>query len=59
MIKRWILIVLCVIALGLLAYVYHTFVSGTLRLSRFWAAQVFWYFVVGLWPVLYVLVYLV
>lgn len=47
-----------VIALGLLAHVYHSFASGSLRLSRFWAAQVFWYFVVGLWPFLYGLVYL-
>lgn len=47
-----------VIALALLAHVYFTFVNGTLRVSRFWAAQVFWYFVVGVWPFLYVLVYL-
>jgi heme/copper-type cytochrome/quinol oxidase subunit 3 len=47
-----------VIALALLAHVHHTFAKGTLRLPRFWAAQVFWYFVVGLWPFLYVLVYL-
>ena len=47
-----------VIALGLLAHVNHTFANGKLRLSRFWAAQVFWYFVVGLWPFLYALVYL-
>jgi heme/copper-type cytochrome/quinol oxidase subunit 3 len=47
-----------VIALALLAYVYHTFVNGTLRLPRFWAAQIFWYFVVGLWPFLYAFVYL-
>ena len=31
---------------------------GTLEAPSFWAAQVFWYFVVGVWPVLYVQVYL-
>ena len=46
-----------VVALGLMAYTYHTLANGTLRVSRFWAAQVFWYFVVGLWPFLYLLVY--
>lgn len=47
-----------VAALALLVHVYHTFAKGTMRVQRFWAAQVFWYFVVGLWPFLYVLVYL-
>lgn len=47
-----------VAALVLMMHVYHTFAGGTLRVTRFWAAQVFWYFVVGLWPFLYVLVYL-
>ncbi len=30
------------------------------QLSReeFWASQIFWYFVVGVWPILYILVYL-
>lgn len=32
--------------------------SGVLAPSTFAATQVFWYFVVGLWPVLYVMVYL-
>ena len=31
---------------------------GVLAPSTFGAAQVFWYFVVGLWPVLYFTVYL-
>lgn len=30
----------------------------TLTREAFWAVQIFWYFVVGLWPVLYVVVYL-
>ena len=45
-------------ALGLLIHVHHSFANGRLRVSRFWGAQVFWYFVVGVWPFLYVLVYL-
>ncbi|MCP5550446.1 MAG: cytochrome c oxidase subunit 3 [Akkermansiaceae bacterium] len=32
--------------------------AGTLRDPAFRASQVFWYFVVGVWPVLYWLVYL-
>jgi heme/copper-type cytochrome/quinol oxidase subunit 3 len=32
--------------------------KGLLAPSTFFAAQVFWYFVVGLWPVLYFMVYL-
>jgi heme/copper-type cytochrome/quinol oxidase subunit 3 len=45
-------------ALGLLLHVQRAFGRGQLRVERFWAAQAFWYFVVGLWPVLYVTVYL-
>lgn len=29
-----------------------------LQATEFWVAQLFWYFVVGVWPILYVLVYL-
>lgn len=47
-----------VAALALMIHVHHSFANGRLRVSRFWAAQVFWYFVVGVWPFLYVLVYL-
>lgn len=32
--------------------------TGVLAAATFSAAQVFWYFVVGLWPILYYLVYL-
>jgi len=32
--------------------------TGVLAASTFWSAQLFWYFVVGLWPILYFLVYL-
>ncbi len=31
---------------------------GTLSAPHFWTVQAFWYFVVGIWPVLYWLVYL-
>ena len=33
--------------------------KGTLALQSLQSVQVFWYFVVGLWPVLYVLVYVI
>ena len=45
-------------ALILLSYGYVQLVRGTLTLSLFGAGQVFWYFVVALWPILYWLVYL-
>ena len=45
-------------ALLLLFHVFRTMRNGTLRASLFWTSQVFWYFVVGVWPFLYVLVYL-
>ena len=32
--------------------------NGSLRLETFQAVQLFWFFVVGVWPLLYVLVYL-
>lgn len=47
-----------VVALGFLMRVWQLLVAGSLTESRWQAAQVFWYFVVGLWPFLYVLVYL-
>ena len=31
---------------------------GDLSRFTFWPAQIFWYFVVGVWPLLYWLVYL-
>lgn len=37
---------------------YLKFRKGTLRMESFRAGQTFWYFVVGVWPVLYYLVYL-
>lgn len=46
-------------ALLVLALVSRGLDTGRVPVTRFWAAQVFWYFVVALWPVLYVLVYIV
>ncbi len=45
-------------ALGFLVQQTLALRAGTLKQESFWALQVFWYFVVGLWPVLYWLVYL-
>ncbi len=45
-------------ALIALIVVYSQLRRGRMRKERFWGAQVFWYFVVGVWPVLYVIVYL-
>jgi heme/copper-type cytochrome/quinol oxidase subunit 3 len=47
-----------VAALGVLAYTWLRLQRGWLAQSQLAAAQVFWYFVVGLWPVLYAVVYL-
>lgn len=47
-----------VIALGFLAVVWLRLRAGHLTPSTFGAAQLFWYFVVLLWPVIYLKVYL-
>jgi len=47
-----------VAAIGGLVYVYRRLVRGWLPSSTFATAEVFWYFVVGIWPVLYWRVYL-
>jgi heme/copper-type cytochrome/quinol oxidase subunit 3 len=47
-----------VAALIALAYVYLRLVRNSLSQAAFWTAQIFWYFVVGLWPLLYWRVYL-
>ena len=47
-----------VAAIIALAWVYVLMRRGTLSLSTFAATQVFWYFVVILWPVIYLRVYL-
>lgn len=45
-------------ALIVLLMVFSKLRQGRMGKGQFWGAQVFWYFVVGIWPVLYVLIYL-
>ena len=45
-------------ALLILAKVYLNFSKTTFKRTSYWGIQVFWYFVVGVWLVLYVFVYL-
>jgi heme/copper-type cytochrome/quinol oxidase subunit 3 len=47
-----------VVAVGLLADATRRLRSGSLTPGHFWTVQVFWYFVVGVWPFLYFVVYL-
>ncbi len=46
-----------VIALGILGYAWVRLQRGWLASSQLATAEVFWYFVVGIWPVLYLVVY--
>ena len=46
-----------VAALGLLTHTWLRLRQGWLVQSQLAAAQVFWYFVVGLWPILFLVVY--
>ncbi|TPV95727.1 MAG: heme-copper oxidase subunit III [Myxococcales bacterium FL481] len=45
-------------AIWLVVSCYLAFLRHELTMSRFGAAQALWYFVVGMWPILYVRVYL-
>jgi heme/copper-type cytochrome/quinol oxidase subunit 3 len=45
-------------ALTVLFLVFSKLRQGRMSKGQFWGAQVFWYFVVAVWPVLYILVYL-
>lgn len=47
----------CVAAIAALAWAYRRLATGVLAPSTFQAVRVFWYFVVGLWPILYWRVY--
>ena len=47
-----------VVALGVMLNLYRLLSQGRLHRDTFGAMQVFWYFVVGIWPVLYWQVYL-
>ena len=42
----------------ILLYTYRQLAAGDLDRFTFWPAQIFWYFVVGVWPILYWQVYL-
>ena len=44
-------------AIAILGVLYLRGLKGTLTADVLWAGQIFWYFVVGIWPVLYLLVY--
>jgi cytochrome c oxidase subunit 3 len=46
-----------VVAIGLLCYAWLRLQRGWLVQSQLVTAEIFWYFVVGLWPVLYAVVY--
>ena len=46
-----------VIALGMLAWALFKLRAGTMQPNAFYVVQAFWYFVVGLWPVIYARVY--
>ena len=46
-----------VIALALLAWSFVKLRNGTLQGNAFYTVQAFWYFVVGMWPVIYTRVY--
>ena len=47
-----------VVAIAILTAIYFPMRRGTLAPSTFLATQIFWYFVVLLWPVIYMRVYL-
>ena len=47
----------CIAAIWALAFAYRRLARGVLAASTFQAVRVFWYFVVGLWPLLYWRVY--
>ncbi len=40
-----------------MAYIWRKAKSGTMRLDHIYSLQAFWFFVVGIWPILYGLVY--
>lgn len=44
-------------AITILAFLYVKGIQGTLTADALWAGQIFWYFVVAIWPFLYLLVY--
>jgi cytochrome c oxidase subunit 3 len=47
----------CIAAMLSLVWAYRRLATGVLAPSTFQAVRVFWYFVVGLWPMIYWRVY--
>jgi cytochrome c oxidase subunit 3 len=47
-----------VVALGFLIWAFIRLLMGKLAAGQLWATQAFWYFVVGIWPLIYWQVYL-
>lgn len=47
----------CLAAIGALVWAYRRLTTGVLAVSTFQAVRVFWYFVIGLWPLIYWRVY--
>lgn len=47
-----------VIAVAVLSWAVRRLSEGALRAPAFTAVRMYWYFVVGLWPVIYTMVYL-
>jgi heme/copper-type cytochrome/quinol oxidase subunit 3 len=46
------------VGVAVLLYLYRLLRRDELTSDGFWAGRLFWYFVVGLWPILYWMVYL-
>ena len=46
-----------IVAILCLVYCYVKYLRDELTANALWAGQIFWYFVVGIWPLLYMLVY--
>ena len=47
-----------IVSLGILIFCFVRLVMGTMTAGQLWGAQAFWYFVVGIWPLIYWQVYL-
>ena len=47
-----------VVALGFILWAFIKLLMGKLEAGQLWATQAFWYFVVGIWPLIYWQVYL-
>ena len=47
-----------VVSLGILVWCFAKLLLGTMTPGQLWTGQAFWYFVVGIWPVIYWQVYL-